>query len=174
MPRSTALVTVLLTMSLSSCGGGDSGSQANSASLPPPLATESPAQLAAIAAFSSPLNTPSHFLTAASATLSWDYMYAGSRARNECPISGFQQILLDGAAWTARFPVGKHTLAAQFQSCKFAGPMQDLLLSGSVEMADLERLLAARLSMGGFKLNAAPRLPNKTADGLRFATVARA
>jgi hypothetical protein len=73
-------------------------------------------------------------------------MYAGSRARNECPISGFQQILLDGAAWTARFPVGKHTLAAQFQSCKFAGPMQDLLLNGSVEMvyemSDIENVSA--------------------------------
>ena len=41
--------------------------------------------------------------------------------------------------------------------------------------ADLERLFAARLSTGGFKLNAAPRLPNNTAVcRLRSAMVARA
>ena len=138
MRRSATLVTVLLTMGLAACGGGDGGSDAAPAaaspppSAPPPAPADSAQRLAAIAAVDSLLRTPSEYLQLASVTAGWDYMYS-FYASSQCPLSGFRQILLDGAPWYIRLPTGRHTLSAQFDSCKFSGPMADLLLKGSAE-----------------------------------------
>ena len=92
MRTSITLVAVLLTMSVSGCGGGDSGSPATVAAVDSPA--DPPERLAAISAVSSLLGIPGHHLSLASATLSHDSSYASHRASNECPMSGSQQVVV--------------------------------------------------------------------------------
>jgi hypothetical protein len=77
--------------------------------------------------------------------------------------------MLDGVPWYTLFPAGIHTLTAQFDSCKFSGPMQDLLLKGSVEIAyemSAPENVSATVTMKQF--TADTLLPGLLADGPAF------
>lgn len=172
MRGSTTPVTVLLVLAIAACGGGDGGGQAAAtvaqppAASPPP-ATDSPERLAAIAAVGSLLNVPRHYLTLASETVSSHYSYSWPyRATSQCPGSGAKQILVDGLPWYGLFPTGTHTLAAAFDSCSFAGPFQDLLLNGGVDMVyqmSAPESVSATLTMKQFSADGL--LPGLLADG---------
>lgn len=136
MLRITIVAAALGVTRLTACGGGGADTSPPNA----PVAAQTPAppqrsqeEEAAIAAVDSLLNSPMTHLTTASATLDWTIYFAPN---SRCGIGGTQQITLDGTPWNGQrnFSPGKHALTARFEVCTFAGPFDDIVLNGSVEM----------------------------------------
>ncbi len=135
MLRITIVAAALAVTGLTACGGGGADTPRNEpvAAPTPAPPQRSPEELAAIAAVDSLLNSPMTHLTTASATLDWTIYFAPN---SRCGIGGTQQITLDGTPWNGQknFSPGKHALTARFEGCTFAGPFDDIVLNGSVEM----------------------------------------
>jgi hypothetical protein len=121
------------------CGGSDNSSPVTTevSPTPPPVAAAAPASTPQ-PGIDSMLGIPSLYLSVTRATLDLTFYRnsTGPRPGDQCGQSGSQQITVDGAPWTAQanLPAGKHTLTGRFEKCRFSGPMEDIMLNGSVDM----------------------------------------
>jgi hypothetical protein len=113
------------------------------------------------------MGIPSLYFSVTRATLDRAFYQSSTAFKpgDQCGLSGSQQITVDGAPWNAGpLPAGKHTLAARFESCRFSGPMEDIMLNGSVDMVyegtapeNVAAVLTAKaFSLSGFGSDALP------------------